>query len=291
MQRMTNSNTREPGVGQPEGARDTIGAITPDSLQEFWRSHDQRWAGVDRAKDPAGLGIVCHAGAPLWVNQYAAACQERIFGRLLRDVLPVTTASRALDIGCGSGRWSRKLHAAGYSVVGIDLQPGLLERNRAEIPGVRFEYSTIQDFRDDPFDLITSVTVIQHNPRDEQQAIVRRLRSLLRKGGCALVMENITDKLPHVFARDESGWRLLFESNSFECIRTIRYDYRLAQRVARRGTVSSLAVASEGAGVTRRPVRNALKRALVALDGVLEAPLVRAGINGSTHCGFIFRAV
>lgn len=288
---MSKSSKRESSIRQPDATRDEIGAITPDSLREFWRTHDQRWSGVDRGEDPSGLGIVCHAGAPLWVNRYAAACQERVFRRLLQEMSPVSRGSRALDVGCGTGRWSRTLNAAGYNVVGIDLQPGVLERNRAEIPGVQFVYSTIQDFRDKPFDLVTSVTVIQHNPPDEQRVIVRRLRELLCKGGHAIVMENTVDSLPHVFAPNESTWRLLFESNSFECLRTVRYDYRLAQRLARRRG----AVASSTAPVTvspgQSPVRNAIKRALVTLDRVIEAPLVRLGVRGSTHCGFIFRAV
>src|SRR5688572_26487965 len=183
---------------QTHNAREAIGAITTDSLREFWRSHDQRWADVNLQADPAGLANVCHAGAPSWVNEYAAACQDRVFNRLLKVLPPPRRGSRALDVGCGAGRWTRKLHAVGYSVVGVDLQPGLLERNRLEIAGVRFVYSTIQDFHDEPFDLVNSVTVIQHNPHAEQQTIVRRLRALLRPGGHALIMENTVDRLPHV---------------------------------------------------------------------------------------------
>jgi SAM-dependent methyltransferase len=272
--------------------RGEIPPITSDSLGEFWRAHDQRWSAVDRQDDPAGLANVCHAGAPPWVNRYAAACQERVFHRLVSHIHRTERGQRALDIGCGAGRWSRKLDAAGYEVVGVDLQPGLLESNRTEIPGVRFVYSSIQDFRDEPFDLVTSVTVIQHNPHDEQVGIVRRIRELVRTGGNALIMENCVDILPHVFARDERGWRELFMSSGFACLRSLRYDYRFAQRLGRGLAVP--AAASSGDGSPRQRVRAApsgVKRALVALDEYLEAPLVGFRVRGATHCAFLFTAV
>jgi len=279
------------GLDSPDAQRGSVPPITKDSFWEFWRSHDRRWSPATSDDDPAGLTNVCHAGAPEWVNRYAARCQDRVFDRLLATV-PGGPGRRALDVGCGAGRWARKLRDVGYAVVAVDLQPGLLERNRRQMPDIRFVYSSIQDFRDEPFDLVTSVTVIQHNPPPEQQAIVRRIRSLVRDGGHALIMENTVDVLPHVFARDEKGWRALFEENGFRTIDSIRYDYRIAQRVGRTLATSVGARGGESAarpGVPGSPRR--LKRTLVGIDQRLEAALVRLAVKGATHCGFLFRAV
>lgn len=43
--------------------------------------------------------------------------------------------SRILDAGCGPGRVGGRLHAAGHTVVGVDLDPKLIEAAEADYPG------------------------------------------------------------------------------------------------------------------------------------------------------------
>lgn len=43
--------------------------------------------------------------------------------------------ARVLDAGCGPGRVGGRLHALGHSVVGIDVDPGLIEAAEADHPG------------------------------------------------------------------------------------------------------------------------------------------------------------
>jgi SAM-dependent methyltransferase len=53
--------------------------------------------------------------------------------RLVDAVLPVR--SRVLDAGCGAGRVGAELHARGHTVVGVDVDPLLIEAAAADHPG------------------------------------------------------------------------------------------------------------------------------------------------------------
>ncbi|PRY12153.1 class I SAM-dependent methyltransferase [Kineococcus rhizosphaerae] len=49
------------------------------------------------------------------------------------------------DVGCGAGRVSAHLAAAGLDVVGYDLSPGMVDTARRDHPGLRFEVAALHD--------------------------------------------------------------------------------------------------------------------------------------------------
>lgn len=57
--------------------------------------------------------------------------------RLVDALVP--PRSRLLDAGCGTGRNTAELHRRGHDVVGVDVDPVLIEGCRADHPGPRFE--------------------------------------------------------------------------------------------------------------------------------------------------------
>ena len=126
----------------------------------YWENRARRFA---RSGD--GLAAVCSYGMPEFYNRLIHFCQTRA----LAPWLAVPAGTRVLDIGCGVGRWSRRLAARGAQVTGIDLSPTMIEeaRRRAGAGGVaercRF---LVQDCAEldvaGQFDLILSVTVLQH---------------------------------------------------------------------------------------------------------------------------------
>ena len=170
---------------------------------DYWREHLARRAPIDFALDPDGLNNVCHPGAPLWLNQYYAHFQNIVFRKLLSHITPdpAQRASRARFHGCGAGRWCRVLAARGLRDDWHRPAGGV---DRAKSPAVSAHpvlCGSLQDVTEGGnFDLLTSVTVIQHNPPDEQEKLIRHIRRLLVDGGHVLALENVRDQDVHVFS-------------------------------------------------------------------------------------------
>ncbi|HEX7089682.1 MAG TPA: methyltransferase domain-containing protein [Longimicrobiales bacterium] len=96
---------------------------------------------------------------------------------------------RALDLGCGTGRYARLLAAAGAgSVVGLDLSAGMLMRAARQGPaGARWVLgdASVLPFRAASFDVVVSGLVLDHLPRLEP--CFREVARVLRPGGRAVL--------------------------------------------------------------------------------------------------------
>lgn len=286
-----------------------MGQLTWPEMRKYWERHAELRAPLRPDLDPEGLGNVCQPGLPLWLNRYYARFQRLVYRDLLSQVSD--RRGRALDIGCGAGRWARLLADEGYDTVGIDLQRELIEANRRRYPDIEFHTASAQDFVTvEPFDLISTVTVIQHVPFDQQRPVVERLRAHTRDGGHVLALENVSDQAPHVFSRSIDGWRGLFERAGFTLVAKRRYDYNPCLRLL--GLVTRLLVSartSESPAPTAetlnapsprspagrrgfaRSARHAAMRACALLDGGIEPVCIKLGPALPTvHCGFLFRA-
>ncbi|HZD66185.1 MAG TPA: class I SAM-dependent methyltransferase [Acidimicrobiales bacterium] len=287
-----------------------IQRLSWDELRAYWRAHATRSGALDLENDPAALGNVCWPGAPVWLNEHLGALQAATYEHLLALVPSPGAGERALEVGCGSGRWCRRLEGRGYDVVGIDLQPALIHLNRQRHPQLRFEQVALQDFSDDRhYDLVSSVTVIQHNPFDQQVAMVRRIRSLLKPGGYALILENIRDQADYVFSHDVAGWVDLFRLEGFDVLARRPYDYSPCLRaitglghLVARSTGRSASRTGDPQNPPRTTPLTAPERLLrrAQLTGLWAAAAVdrpverllsgRAGAAPAVHCGFLFRA-
>ena len=81
--------------------------------------------------DEEGWGAVCYRGAPLYVNRFIDWSQRRVFSRLLAAA-HFSKGDSALDIGCGTGRWTRALADASLQVMGSCRQAW--SRGHAKFP-------------------------------------------------------------------------------------------------------------------------------------------------------------
>lgn len=110
---------------------------------------------------------------------------------------------RALDVGCGEGRFCRILKREGFDPVGLDPTLELLDAARSKDPeGVYVEgLAEALDFADASFDLVVScLSLIDIEPAD--QAIAEMAR-VLNPGGTLLVA-NLTG---FSTARANDGWQ------------------------------------------------------------------------------------
>jgi SAM-dependent methyltransferase len=278
-------------------------------MRSYWRLHARQWADLDRGADPEGLTNVCYNGAPLWLNQFAARCQVAAFMDLAGDVAPLRDR-RVLDVGCGTGRWSRLMTEQGARVVGIDLQPETLRDDRRRLPSCRFVEMSADflGFASGRFDLVTSVTVIQHMPPSAQAAALSEMRRVLVDGGRLLILEHTRDQGPHVFAHAPEEWIRLAAAAGFRLDRSVPYDFAPLVYVVRRAAstargagaggripveryVARFRSAGEARGLARRAY-HALLRAATAASYPIEPVMRRvAPASWAHHVGLLFTAV
>ncbi|WP_067902507.1 class I SAM-dependent methyltransferase [Nocardia vaccinii] len=67
-----------------------------------------------------------------------AAEGKDIFGEARLIDAMLSRGSRVLDAGCGAGRLGGYLHRAGHEVVGVDVDPVLIEAAELDFPGPRW---------------------------------------------------------------------------------------------------------------------------------------------------------
>ncbi|MFD8074049.1 class I SAM-dependent methyltransferase [Streptomyces sp. NPDC059718] len=110
---------------------------------------------------------------------------------LLRKVPP--GALTALDVGCGTGRFARRLAARGLRVDAIDASPEAVAA-AGTAPGVTFRVADITrvDLPTAHYDLITCLASLHHVPF----ATVTALRAALAPGGTLLVLGCYPERTP-----------------------------------------------------------------------------------------------
>lgn len=151
--------------------------------------------------------------------------------RLLRFV----RKGRALDIGCGSGRFLRALRHSGWEVAGLELNDDTATAAR-NVYGLTVETS-LDVFEDNFFDLITITHVLEHI-RDPHQMLAECARLLKPGGVIAVAVPNIESwqarltrenwfhlDLPrHLWHFSESGLSTTMSVCGFEQIAVRRLD-------------------------------------------------------------------
>ena len=120
---------------------------------------------------------------------------------------------RALDVGCGEGRFCRLLKSAGVSATGIDPTLQLLEVARQRDPAGDYRTGVAErlEFESESFDLVVSyVTLVDIV---DFRTAIREMARVLQPGG-RLLVANLTGFTSACatrgWVRDEEGCRLHF---------------------------------------------------------------------------------
>jgi ubiquinone/menaquinone biosynthesis C-methylase UbiE len=143
--------------------------------------------------DPPPIDLLpTRAGYDRWAAVYDAdpnplvALEEPLVAVQLGDVCGLDV----LDLGCGTGRHSLPLAAAGANVTAVDFSAEMLARARAKPGAERVEFRAHDlheplPFRDQSFDRVVCGLVLDHI-RDLAAAFAET-RRVLRPGGFAVV--------------------------------------------------------------------------------------------------------
>ena len=120
--------------------------------------------------------------------------------RLLRHV--PERCGRALELGCGTGSFSRLLAGRAESVLAVDLSPQMigLARERSKLhPNIDFVAGDVMThpLPDDHFDCVATLTTLHHLPFE---AALRKVRKAMRPGGVFVCLDlyrrsNVSDLL------------------------------------------------------------------------------------------------
>lgn len=103
----------------------------------------------------------------------------------LRSYIP-DGSRRILDAGCGTGHYCGRLAAEGFEVVGIDLDPRMIDVARTKYPAPTFRCMNVLDVGalPKPFDLVFCLgNVAPHLTQEEFARFAGGVATILRPGG------------------------------------------------------------------------------------------------------------
>jgi SAM-dependent methyltransferase len=147
--------------------------------------HDPLWAVLS---DPARKGGRWELGEFLETGEREAETALASAAALGRP----GRFDRALDVGCGVGRVTRALAGRFEQTLGVDASVtmvGHARRLHGDVQGCEFRVlpaTRLLDLEPASFDLVWSVLVLQHLPREDAELTLRSLVRLLRPDGIAI---------------------------------------------------------------------------------------------------------
>jgi SAM-dependent methyltransferase len=144
---------------------------------------------ADTTESGTDTGWDAHAG--WWQEHFTEGADPEYEEQIIPlAVAEVAGAARVLDLGCGEGQISRRLAAAGSSVVGVDLTAGQVEEavRRGGGPVYLRSSVTALPFADASFDAVLTCLVLEHV--DALDDAIREAARVVVPGGRVLVFLN-----------------------------------------------------------------------------------------------------
>jgi SAM-dependent methyltransferase len=165
----------------------------------------------------------------LWFRRGAHDLGEDFNERWFRETAIVESAvddiepqGSVLEIGCGSGLWTRRLAPKASRYVALDSSPRMLDLNRERYGAAHMEYVHADAFEwrtRDRFDLVFLGFFVSHVPPELWESWWQRLATWLNPNGFAFIVDDaagpnrpysgdvVEDRPPHAHRRRLGGGR------------------------------------------------------------------------------------
>ncbi|MBY0421923.1 MAG: class I SAM-dependent methyltransferase [Parvularculaceae bacterium] len=137
--------------------------------------------------DPNGW----ETSAAAWIASLGEAgdfSRRYVLDRPVLERVRAARPSRALDVGCGEGRFCRMLKAEGVAAVGVDPSTALIAEARRRDPAgdYRIGFGEALDFEDGAFDLVVSYLSLLDI--DDAETAIREMTRVAAPGGHVLIV-------------------------------------------------------------------------------------------------------
>lgn len=149
---------------------------------------------------------------------------------------PVAPHHTILDLGCGWGRVLKPVMDRGAQAVGLDISEQMTMLAKKHLlkhrhrPAILRGDGTRLPFRDESFDLVYSLLVLQHLSKENGRALIREVHRVLKPGGVAYL------RVPGRFAPEN----MLFSFLQFLSIHLLRLKDPIRMRFYRVGEIGKL---------------------------------------------------
>jgi SAM-dependent methyltransferase len=213
---------------------------------------------------------------------------DRIFAAAVLDAVDGLPKGRAAEIGCGRGRWLARLRGLGWRAFGMDVAVSA----RPQILGS----AARPPFRSASLDLVLAVTVLQHMPEGQAEAVDGVARAL-RPGGHFLLLEVIdrpgVSWQAHMYPRSAEYWRETIRKAGLHIVRETSVEHlplvRLIERVRVRRPARDESEMKAPSPRTPSAVKSLAWNAITAASRLIE-PCWRLGFPESgSHRLFLAR--
>jgi SAM-dependent methyltransferase len=161
--------------------------VNPVEVKNYWE---------DRLEKVFSLHGVGYAGLGIGFNRWMYKVRKHVFKREIGKHVPITAASKILDIGCGTGFYIDRWKDAGArDITGLDITNAVISNCSKKYPQYRFVKEDIgENSLAAPlgtFDVISAFDVLFHIV-DEQRFVnaLRNIASLAKPDGMFVMSDN-----------------------------------------------------------------------------------------------------
>ena len=159
------------------------------------------------------------SSAQAWIDDMdkGAVARVHLLDPIMLELCGEPGGLRALDVGCGEGRFCRMLRELGAEVVGIEPTEPLLRaaRQRDSEGDYQQAYAENLPFNDAAFDLVISyLTLIDI---EDFRAAIKEMVRVLRPGGKIVIanLTSMTTATPHLWWRGKNDERLFWTLDNY----------------------------------------------------------------------------